>query len=47
VRDEGWPPIGDEQANEVYDALAATCDLFWLEYGRNSIDPMRRWRSRL
>jgi Zn-dependent metalloprotease len=38
VRYEGWPPIGDEQANEVYDALGASCDLFWHEYGRNSID---------
>jgi Zn-dependent metalloprotease len=38
VRHEGWPPIGDEQANDVYDALGATCDLFWHEYGRNSID---------
>jgi Zn-dependent metalloprotease len=38
VRYEGWPLIGDEQANEVYDALGAGCDLFWHEYGRNSID---------
>jgi Zn-dependent metalloprotease len=38
VRHEGWPPVGDEQANEVYDALGATCALFWEEYGRNSID---------
>jgi Zn-dependent metalloprotease len=38
VRFEGWPAIGDEQANSVYDALGATSDLFWHEYGRNSID---------
>ncbi|MDX6564498.1 MAG: hypothetical protein QOE10_160 [Gaiellales bacterium] len=38
VRFEDWPRIGDEQANDVYDALGASCDLFWEEYGRNSID---------
>lgn len=38
VRHEGWPAIGDEQANEIYDGLGATSDLFWHEYGRNSID---------
>jgi Zn-dependent metalloprotease len=38
VRHEGWPPVGDEQANDVYDGLGASCALFWEEYGRNSID---------
>jgi Zn-dependent metalloprotease len=38
VRAEGWPPCGDAVANEAYDALGATYDLFWEVYGRNSID---------
>jgi Zn-dependent metalloprotease len=38
VRHEGWPPVGDDGVNAVYDALGATADLFWEEYGRNSID---------
>jgi Zn-dependent metalloprotease len=38
VRAEGWPPTGDLTADEAYDGLGATYDLFWHEYGRNSID---------
>jgi Zn-dependent metalloprotease len=38
VRAEGWPPTGDATADEAYDGLGATYDLFWHEYGRNSLD---------
>ncbi len=38
MRAEGWPPTGDIAVDEAYDGLGATYDLFWQEYGRNSID---------
>lgn len=38
VRAEGEPPTGDVAADEAYDGLGATHDLFCEEYGRNSID---------
>jgi Zn-dependent metalloprotease len=38
VRVEGAPPSGDAAADEAYDGLGATYDLYWEVYGRNSID---------
>jgi Zn-dependent metalloprotease len=38
MRAEGWPATGDIAVDEAYDGLGATYDLFWQEYGRNSID---------
>ncbi len=38
LRDEGSPASGDEAADEAYDGLGATWDLFARIYDRNSID---------
>lgn len=38
VRREGGDPVGDAAADEAYDGLGATFDLFSEVYGRNSID---------
>lgn len=38
VRREGAEPVGDAAADEAYDGLGATFDLFSEVYGRNSID---------
>ncbi len=38
VRSEGGPATGDAAADEAYDGLGATYDLFWNVYTRNSID---------
>jgi Zn-dependent metalloprotease len=38
VRSEGDPATGDAAADEAYDGLGATFDLFLEEYGRCSID---------
>ncbi|MEH3076405.1 MAG: M4 family metallopeptidase [Quadrisphaera sp.] len=38
VRAEGAPPTGDAAADEAYDGLGATFDLFHQVYGRDSID---------
>jgi Zn-dependent metalloprotease len=38
VRTEGSAPTGDPAADQSYDWLGATFDLFAQEYGRNSID---------
>jgi Thermolysin metallopeptidase, alpha-helical domain/Thermolysin metallopeptidase, catalytic domain len=38
VRSEGQPATGDVTADEAYDGLGATFDLFWNAYQRNSID---------
>ncbi|MGW6281324.1 M4 family metallopeptidase [Kribbella sp. NPDC055071] len=38
VRSEGQPAIGDPAADEAYDGLGATFDLYWNVFGRNSID---------
>jgi Zn-dependent metalloprotease len=38
VRSEGRPPTADPAADEAYDGLGATWDLYWDVYGRNSID---------
>ncbi len=38
VRRESEPPVGDLAADEAYDGLGATFDLFSQAYGRNSID---------
>jgi hypothetical protein len=38
VRSEGQAPIGDVAADEAYDGLGATFDLFADTFGRNSID---------
>lgn len=38
VRVEGAPPTGDAGADEAYDGLGDTYDLFWQVYERNSID---------
>lgn len=38
LRLEGQPPCGDSEADEVYDGLGATFDLYFEEYGRKSID---------
>jgi Zinc metalloprotease (elastase) len=38
VRSEGDPATGDAAADEAYDGLGATYDLFLEEYGRCSID---------
>jgi Zn-dependent metalloprotease len=38
MRAEGWPATGDIAVDEAYEGLGATYDLFWEEYGRNSID---------
>jgi Zn-dependent metalloprotease len=38
VRSEGDRPIGDAAADEAYDGLGATWDLYWEAYTRNSID---------
>jgi Zn-dependent metalloprotease len=38
VRTEGQPASGDAAADEAYDGLGATFDLYWNVYQRNSID---------
>lgn len=38
VRGEGGSPITDVAANEAYDGLGHTYELFWAVYGRDSID---------
>ena len=38
VRAEGAPATGDPAADEAYDGLGATHDLFWRAFARNSID---------
>ncbi len=38
VRTEGQPPVVDVAVNEAYDGAGATYDLYFDEYGRNSID---------
>jgi Zn-dependent metalloprotease len=38
VRGEGAPATGDPAADEAYDGLGATYDLYWEVYERNSID---------
>ncbi|OHD69185.1 MAG: peptidase M4 [Spirochaetes bacterium RBG_16_49_21] len=38
VRREGEPRTGDDAVNEAYDGAGATYDLYYEEYGRNSID---------
>jgi Zn-dependent metalloprotease len=38
VRTEGAPATGDAAADEAYDGLGATFDLYWEAYQRNSID---------
>jgi Zn-dependent metalloprotease len=38
VRSEGRAPAGDPAADEAYDGLGGTWDLYWDVYGRNSID---------
>jgi Zn-dependent metalloprotease len=38
VRQEGGPRVADPAVNEAYDGAGSTYDLFWLVYGRNSID---------
>jgi Zn-dependent metalloprotease len=38
VRSEGQEPTGDAAADEAYDGLGATFDLYYQEYERNSID---------
>jgi Zn-dependent metalloprotease len=38
VRAEGRPPTGDIAADEAYEHLGATYELFWNVYGRHSID---------
>ncbi len=37
-RSEEDPPCGDMAADEAYDGAGATYDLYWEQYGRNSID---------
>jgi Zn-dependent metalloprotease len=37
-RSEENPPCGDMAADEAYDGAGATYDLYWEQYGRNSID---------
>ncbi len=43
VRTEGAGAIGDDAVDEAYDGMGATFDLFWEEYGRNSIDDDGLW----
>ena len=38
VRDEGGAATGDPAADEAYDGLGATYDLYYEVYGRNSLD---------
>jgi Zn-dependent metalloprotease len=38
VRSEGEPPTADDAVNEAYDGMGATYDLFWSEFGRDSVD---------
>lgn len=38
VRSEGDGPTGDAAADEAYDGLGATWDLYWEAYARSSID---------
>jgi Zn-dependent metalloprotease len=38
VRSEGQGPTGDAAADEAYDGLGATFDLYWNVFQRNSID---------
>jgi Zn-dependent metalloprotease len=38
VRDEGDPPTGDPAADEAYDGLGATYDLYDQVFGRDSLD---------
>jgi Zn-dependent metalloprotease len=38
VRDEGGPKTGDQAADEAYDGLGATYDLYEEAFGRNSLD---------
>jgi Zn-dependent metalloprotease len=42
VRAEGQPASGDVAANEAYDGLGATFDLYWNSYQRNSMT-MLEW----
>ncbi len=47
VRGEGGRPTGDPAADEAYDGLGATYDLYWSIFGRDSIDgaglPLVAW----
>lgn len=38
VRSEGEPPSADDAVNEAYDGMGETYDLFWSEFGRDSVD---------
>ncbi len=38
VRSEGEPPTGDPAVDEAFEGMGATYDLFWEEYGRDSVD---------
>lgn len=38
IRSEGDPPAADKAVNEAYDALGEVYDLYYEEYGRNSLD---------
>jgi hypothetical protein len=38
VRTEGQPAVEDVSANEAYDGLGATWELYWAAYGRDSLD---------
>lgn len=38
IRKEGQPPTGDQAADEAYDGAGDVYDLYFTEYGRNSLD---------
>ena len=38
LRHEGEPPVADTSANEAYDSLGATWQLYWTAYQRDSLD---------
>ncbi len=38
VRGEGEPVVADPEANEAYDGLGATWQLYWQAFGRDSLD---------
>ncbi|SDE69483.1 protealysin inhibitor emfourin [Auraticoccus monumenti] len=38
VRAEGGPATGDAAADEAYDGLGSTWELFWSAFGRNALD---------
>lgn len=38
VRKEGQPPVGDAAANEAYDGAGEVYDLYFKEFGRDSLD---------